>query len=128
MHWGMGLGRRRRGELKYNERGKSRIEVSDILNYFKDIDSYYNDCTRYDTLKRMLEDIVAETKEDAERKTGKWVHGKELSREMIGDCVTAITYDGWKCSECGCLVEEEREPLYKYCPNCGTRMEGQDEN
>ena len=59
-----------------------------------------------------------------ERKTGKWIHGSELSREMIGDVVTAIFYEGWECSECHCLVSEEREPLWKYCPNCGTEMEG----
>lgn len=56
--------------MKYNDRGESRIEVSDILNYFKDINAYYNDCTRYDTLRRMLEDLVAETREDAERICG----------------------------------------------------------
>lgn len=61
---------------------------------------------------------------ESERKPGKWIHGKELSREMISDCVIAIFYDGWKCSECDCLVEEEREPLYKYCPYCGAKMEG----
>ena len=28
-----------------------------------------------------------------EQKTGKWVHGRELSREMIGDAIVSITYD-----------------------------------
>ena len=58
-----------------------------------------------------------------ERKTGKWIHGREVSREMIGDAVTAIFYEGWQCSECKCLVEDEREPLWKFCPNCGAKME-----
>lgn len=58
----------------------------------------------------------------AQRK-GKWIHGREISRDMIGDCVTAIFYEGWKCSECTCLVEEYRKPLWNYCPNCGARME-----
>ena len=60
---------------------------------------------------------------EPERKKGKWIHGRELSREMIGDVVTAIFYEGWECSECHCLVSEEREPLWKYCPNCGAKME-----
>lgn len=30
------------------------------------------------------------------------------------------------CSECGCVFEEE-EPTYNYCPYCGARMDG-DEN
>lgn len=29
----------------------------DILEYFKDINHAYNDCTRYDTLKRMIDDL-----------------------------------------------------------------------
>lgn len=101
--------------MKYNERGKSRIEVSDILNYFKDIDSYYNDCTRYDTLKRMLEDIVAETKEDAERKKGKWI---EHNPHKWG---LGIVFE---CSECGEKIDCEPS---NFCPNCGAEMEGQDD-
>ena len=57
---------------------------------------------------------------EPERKKGKWIHGREMAREMIRDCTTAIFYEGWTCSECGCLVEKEREPWYKYCPNCGS--------
>ena len=60
-----------------------------------------------------------------EQKTGKWMHGREIAREMIGDCITAIFYEGWKCSECECVVEEEREPLWNYCPNCGAKMRGE---
>lgn len=99
--------------MKYNERGKSRIEVSDILNYFKDIDSYYNDCTRYDTLKRMLEDIVAETKEDAERKKGKWI------------LITDNNGQHFVCDECG---EWKYHQKQNFCGNCGLKMEegGQD--
>lgn len=62
---------------------------------------------------------------ESERKKGKWIHGRELSREMIGDVVTAIFYEGWECSECHCLVSEEREPLWKYCPSCGADMRGE---
>lgn len=57
-----------------------------------------------------------------ERKKGKWVHGREIAREMIGDCTTAVFYEDWKCSGCGCVVEEEREPLWNFCPNCGADM------
>lgn len=103
--------------MKYNERGKSRIEVSDILNYFKDIDSYYNDCTRYDTLKRMLEDIVAETKEDAERKTGKWIIRHPEQKNIFGGKTI-------ECSECGTRLLVQCVEDEKYCRSCGIKMGG----
>ena len=62
---------------------------------------------------------------EPERKRGKWIHGREVSREMIGDAVTAIFYEGWECSECHALVEDGREPLWNYCPNCGADMRGE---
>lgn len=34
--------------------------------------------------------------------------------------------DVWKCSECGCVFEDEYEkPTYNYCPNCGADMRGE---
>ena len=34
-----------------------------------------------------------------------------------------LVYDVWKCSECGCVFEDEYEkPTYNYCPNCGADM------
>ena len=38
-----------------------------------------------------------------------------------------LVYDVWKCSECGCVFEDEYEkPTYNYCPNCGARMDAND--
>jgi ribosomal protein L32 len=93
--------------MKYNKKGESRIEISDILDYFKDINSMYNDCLRHDSLKRMLEDLVAETREDAEleRKTGKWVHGK-----LIYSDISIAT-----CTTCG-----KRVPVGNFCMDCGS--------
>ena len=31
----------------------------------------------------------------------------------------------WKCSECGCIFEDE-EPTYNYCPQCGAKMGGKE--
>lgn len=37
-----------------------------------------------------------------------------------------LVYDTWTCSECGYTVEtDEPDDLTKYCPNCGTKMEGE---
>ena len=71
--------------------------------------------------------VIQDMPTEPERKKGKWIHGREMAREMIRDCTTAIFYEGWTCSECGCLVEKEREPWYKYCPNCGS-YNGGDKN
>ena len=36
-----------------------------------------------------------------------------------------LVYDTWKCSECGCVFEDEYEkPTYNFCPNCGADMRG----
>lgn len=31
-------------------------------------------------------------------------------------------YDEWECSVCGTVFEDEK-PDYKYCPNCGAKMD-----
>ena len=63
-----------------------------------------------------------------ERKTGKWTHGRELWREQIGDAITAISYENWRCGECGALVKDEASKvLWKYCPWCGAKMEGEED-
>lgn len=33
------------------------MSKEEILEYFKDINHVYNDCTKYDTLKRMLDEL-----------------------------------------------------------------------
>ena len=40
----------------------------EILEYFKDINGAYNECTRYDSLKRMLEELEQATCEDCVRR------------------------------------------------------------
>ena len=58
-------------------------------------------------------------KDGSALKRGYWVHGKELSRDYVGDVCSSIHYDGWWCSECG--YHFEGKPLWKYCPHCGSR-------
>lgn len=59
----------------------------------------------------------------AEQKHGRWILGKEISREYIGDVCVGIEYDGWQCSSCKTKVEKPYKPNWNYCPNCGTKME-----
>ena len=82
----------------------------EILEYFKDINLAYNDCTRFDTLKRMLDEL------EQEQRTGHWI------AQEIHNCHT-----DFKCSECGYIhnfLHLYGEPTadYTYCPNCGAKM------
>ena len=52
--------------------------------------------------------------EPVKPKTGHWIESK-----CLDDCF-------WVCSECDFPSEALAAPkLYKYCPNCGIKMEGQ---
>lgn len=55
---------------------------------------------------------------------GKWNSGKILSHEFVGNVCVSIDFEDWRCSICGIVVEQPNMPLYKYCPNCGARMDG----
>lgn len=57
---------------------------------------------------------------------GRWVHGREVGRDYLGDCLVGIFYDRWTCSECGYVVDDHEYfgINYKFCPNCGAKMDG----
>ena len=57
-------------------------------------------------------------------KHGHWEHGKELSRDYIGDVCVSVRYDKCWCSECRYQVEGFGLPLWMYCPHCGAKMDG----
>ena len=54
-------------------------------------------------------------------------HGKFVGTEYDGYADGYPVYYEWECSQCGCVFEEE-EPTYKYCPNCGAKMDEEQEN
>ena len=56
---------------------------------------------------------------EPERKTGKWI-GTEYAGYADGNPV----YYEWKCSACGCVIEDD-EPTWNFCPNCGADMRGE---
>ena len=47
-------------------------------------------------------------------------HGKWIDEGQYADF---FPHHAWRCSECGEHVIEIDTPWYKYCPNCGTRMD-----
>ena len=52
-----------------------------ILEYFSDINYVYNDCTRLDSLRYMLEELVSEAQGDA---VHKWIPCKDRLPESYG--------------------------------------------
>ena len=50
-------------------------------------------------------------------------HGCFIGTEYDGYADGNPAFYEWKCSECGCIFEDD-EPTYNYCPNCGARMDG----
>lgn len=60
------------------------------------------------------------------QKSGKWEHGKEISREYRGQIPVNINYLDWHCSNCHCVVEQSIKPEWNYCPACGAKMESED--
>lgn len=51
-------------------------------------------------------------------------HGEFIGKEYDGYDDGNPVYCEWVCSECGCVFEDE-EPKYRYCPNCGAKMDGE---
>ena len=66
-----------------------------------------------------IECIEEEPSAEPERKTGHFI-GTEFDGYADGSPV----YYEWKCSECGCVFEDD-EPTFNYCPNCGADMRGE---
>jgi len=50
-------------------------------------------------------------------------HGQYIGTEFDGYADGNPVYYEWKCSECNCVFEDD-EPKYRYCPNCGAKMDG----
>lgn len=72
-------------------------------------------CKGEDDWCAAIYDVVdAPTEDVAEVKHGKWIHAS-----------VDMGFFRFRCSECGLddVYDEEREQ-YRYCPNCGARMDG----
>lgn len=84
------------------------------------LDEWCHDCKEYDKEKNRCprwNRVIRTALEEAqpERKTGRW----KMEPDPYGffDEIPV-------CSECGCTTKM-REP-YKFCPNCGAKMEQED--
>lgn len=50
-------------------------------------------------------------------------HGYFIGTEFDGYADGNPVFYEWECSECGCVFEDD-EPKYRFCPNCGAKMDG----
>jgi len=77
-------------------------------------------------------DLAIKALEEQDRPTGHWIKGKEISRIMLGNGTVSVDYENFTCSICGLVLDNllyhcDGSPFYKYCPNCGARMEVEEE-
>lgn len=76
---------------------------------------HVGDVRFFEKLRKALDEIPSA---EPERKEGSFI-GTEYDGYADGEPV----YYEWKCSECGCVFEDD-EPTYNFCPNCGADMRG----
>lgn len=87
-------------------------------------------CTFYENCKENLYcGLIDLAPTVEERPQGEWIKGREISREMIYDKILHIDYENFTCSNCGLILDNllyhfDGSPFYKYCPNCGADMRG----
>ena len=71
----------------------------------------------YQTQLSLLPSVTPQQK--TKQRTGRWIQ-----KEEEGEAEPFII---WECSECHC-VDEDGKPSYKYCPQCGAKMEVNNES
>ena len=62
-------------------------------------------------------------------------HLPSVSAERVGEWIGEadgyadgeLVYDMWYCSNCDYQIDDDREPTFNYCPNCGAKMKGGNE-
>ena len=91
-----------------------------ILEEIKDINYAYNDCSKYATIKFLLDEIEEERKG---RKKGKWNFIGNNMHECT-NCKRAYTVQQFEA-----MRNYNRDPLNpKFCPNCGADMREEKDN
>ena len=75
---------------------------------------------------------ISDYDEDDDLLTALKMAVKALKKQRTGRWIETDDYDAWRCSECDeyfCLYEgTPQDNKYYYCPNCGARMLGEDED
>ena len=112
----------------------------EILEYFKDINHAYNDCTRYDTLKRMLDELQEPCADAISRQAAlneiyntdgisniyfrladkiialPPIKPTEKAGHWISNAEDDLKISEYTCSNCKGLSDEDSD----FCPKCGS--------
>lgn len=99
------------------------MTTEEILRMFSDINYAYNDCSKYDSLKRMLNDLT-------EQESGEWIDcGKQMiiNLENAREQYSVLGYPHrnelrLQCSSCGKITLVDESIVYEFCPHCGAMM------
>jgi len=89
-----------------------KIDFMDTVRNWREKNKQYLQCL--DVIRSLPTADVAEVK-----------HGYFIGTEFDGYADGYPVFYEWKCSECGCIFEDE-EPTYNYCPQCGAKMDGKE--
>ena len=65
---------------------------AEILEYFKDINFYYNECMRYESLSRMLDELIEETESSLLDKISAEIKEKAFTEEIFDEETFISTY------------------------------------
>ena len=86
------------------------------MSRYIDADAFLKEyCEPYPHVYKAMSRAMADAPSiDIEPKRGEWVEDEEDWRHQIVF---------WRCSECGYAVST----MYNFCPNCGARMKGADD-
>lgn len=80
-----------------------------------------NDLSRITMLLPEAEITLKSDLREAKDNTAFWIG------EGDGYADGNMVYDTWYCSNCDYRVDEDNEPTWNYCPNCGAKMERSEE-
>lgn len=96
---------------EYIERKAVINKVSEIPAHFDSGDIRYGIEIAIQAIKDTPVAYVAEITH------GRWIYAD-------GD----VGYSVYRCSECGKLITLDEEEIYRYCPNCGAKMQEANDN
>ena len=97
----------------------TKEKIIEILEGAKD----WNGDVPFEIAVKAINKMAENIPQQPERKKGKWIPGKEISREMVSDTCLVIHYDRWVCNKCGYYCVSDK-PVYNFCPECGADMRG----